>query len=132
MINQFPVKDTVAQDLNSIPPEKDVRFVNLTRETIRLGNPAVEIPPSGELAKIVFERRITERYRLPGTVIPVFEVRGRGEVMGLPNPQGGIIYIVPALLRNYLTSIGVIREDVVSPWAQGMKGGKRWASALAR
>jgi hypothetical protein len=118
--------------MNYVPPEKDVRFVNLTRETIRLGNPAVEIIPSGDLAKVVFDRKITERYRLPGTVIPVFEVRGRGEVMGLPNPQAGIIYIVPALLRNYLTSIGQIREDVVSPWAQGMKGGKRWASALAR
>ena len=116
----------------SFPPEKEVRFINLTRETIRLGNPAVDIPPSGMQAKVVFDRRMADRYRHTGTVIPVFEIRCKGEIMGLPDPKDGIIYIVPALLRNYLTTIGAKRDDVVSPWAQGMKGGKRWASALAR
>lgn len=132
MITKLPEKSDGDREGVSFPQEKEVQFINLTRETIRLGNPAVDIPPSGTLAKVVFERRIAERFRIPGTSIPVFELRCRGEVMGLPDPETGVIYIVPALLRNYLTSIGEKRDDVVSPWAQGMKGGKRWASALAR
>ena len=110
----------------------EIQFVNLTRETIRLGSPAVIIPPSGQQAKVVFDRRIADRVQLPQGTVPVFEIRTRGRVMGLPAPRPGTMYIVPAMLRNYLTNIGEKREDVVSPWAQGIKGGKRWASALAR
>jgi len=115
-----------------ITSEPDVQFVNLTRETIRLGNPAVVIPPSGKFAKVLFDRRIADRIKTARSVIPVFEIRGRGEILDLPEPRRGVVYIVPALLRNYLTSIGETRVDVVSPWAQGMKGDQRWASALAR
>lgn len=77
------------------------KFINLTPHSILLNN-GVEFPASGEVARVSVS--FTE-----------FDADGicrheYGEVVGLPDPQEGVCYIVSALVLA-----ATDRKDVVAP-----------------
>lgn len=91
-----------------------MKYVNLTDKTIRVaygdeGNlQFMEIPPSGKRA-LCEEMRSHWKTLEDGT--PVTEI-SFGDVINLPPPQPGVIYIVSGYTAQM---VGSDRDDVVAP-----------------
>ena len=85
-------------------------ITNLTPHVINVcgvdGTLLASIPPSGQVA------RCSVKSELSGEVngLPVFTSR-KGEVVGLPAPKAGTVFLVSLLVRESVTS----RVDVFSP-----------------
>ena len=47
--------------------------------------------------------------------MPVYELTYAGEVVGLPDPVPGRVYVVSMILAQALLALGIKRNDVVSP-----------------
>ena len=47
--------------------------------------------------------------------VPVYELTYTGEVVGLPDPVPGRVYVVSMILAQALLALGIKRNDVVSP-----------------
>jgi hypothetical protein len=91
----------------------NAEWVNLTPHTIRLILPdgrVVEVPPSGQLARVGEVRKKVREVE----GLPVFAVE-YGEVEGLPSPQPGTRYLVSRPVLDALRSRGVRRTDVFAP-----------------
>jgi hypothetical protein len=78
-------------------------FVNLTPHVVRL-NDGSEFAPSGTVARVATS--YTEF--VDGVATVVF-----GDLVGLPAPQEGVLYVASALVAGAAQKAG--RSDVVSP-----------------
>ncbi len=89
-----------------------MRLVNLTPHPVAIETPVgrLTVPPSGTVA------RVSETVVPDGTVVvdglevPVVR-RGLGEVVDLPAPEPGTLYLVPGLVADAARD----REDLVVP-----------------
>lgn len=92
------------------------KFMNLTPHeiVIRVGDVDCKIPPSGMVARVVeLEPEIYPVSECPvidGVVIPCIAPVQYGEVEGLPDRSGNLIYIVSAMVLAR-----VRRSDVFAP-----------------
>lgn len=115
-----------------------IRFVNLTGHDVNLGDRIV-IPSEAKTARILNERvrdgalLLDER---TGESIPIYKFDSGPQIVGLPDPEHGVVFIVSPMVRKELTTQGVDRPDVVSPYAVELRkvnGEKvQCAKALAR
>lgn len=100
--NELPILIIKCTNMFNSQKQKDMKkFINLTPHSIVLNNGA-EIPASGNVARVSvdfteFDADSICRHQY-------------GEVVGLPEPQDGVCYIVSALV---LAATG--RKDVVAP-----------------
>ena len=79
-------------------------FINLTPHTINVGTKAIS--PSGTIARVSMEtRKVGEHDGVPLT-ISIY-----GDVVGLPEPRAGVIYIVYGMVKSAVPH----RTDVGSP-----------------
>ncbi len=113
------------------------KFVNLTGHEINLGGMVI-IPGGGKPTRILNERIRDGEVLLPvtGDLIPIYKFDSIAQIVGLPKPEEGTIFIVSPMVRKELTVQGLARPDVVSPYAVEIMNvnGKRvrCAKALAR
>ena len=96
-------------------------IINLTPHVIRL-NDGREFPPSGSIARVSTKREFVGWYHegQDGTVtlddemlsdaIPIYKTVF-GDVVGLPEPQNGTIYLVSGMVASACLD----RMDVLSP-----------------
>lgn len=85
------------------------KFVNLTPHAIVVVRPSgatIGFTPSGDVARVSTQDQVV-------AVINGIEISttSYGEVVGLPEPQPGVIFLVSALVRQAMPN----RFDVVSP-----------------
>lgn len=115
-----------------------IMFINLTGHDVNLGDRIV-IPRETRPARILNERvrdgmlLLDER---TGESIPIYKFDPGSQIVGLPDPREGVFFIVSPMVRKELTTQGVDRPDVVSPYAvevRRLNGEKvQCARALAR
>lgn len=90
-----------------------MKFVNLTPHKIYIiddgGNIILSLPPSGDIA------RVTSGRELVGDLGPVPVFKTVFDVIGLPNPTPGTIFVVSPPILSALAAKGVARDDVVAP-----------------
>ena len=88
-----------------------MEFINLTPHTINLITESgkKEIPVSGKIARV--EQTTTLVREIDG--IPVVQSHW-GDILDLPDPKEGTIYIVSALVANAAKAKGRV-QDVVCP-----------------
>ena len=79
-------------------------FHNLTPHAVTVGG--VVIPPSGQIARVAVTRTPCGTHNGVPLFLPEF-----GEVVGLPAPVSGVIFVVSALVRGQVPN----RGDVASP-----------------
>ena len=86
-----------------------MKFVNLTQHDLTIvledGDDLV-LPASGEVARVTFSTQQVDE--IDG--IPVYKTVYEPEVAGLPEPEGGTIFIVSSLAAQT-----VKRKDVLAP-----------------
>jgi len=92
------------------------RLINLTPHPLNLMGDEGElvIPPSGRIARAREERELIEYLILEGRKIPVYKVR-YGEVIDLPPPEPGVIYVVSSITAQAVARTDPGRDDVVIP-----------------
>ena len=87
-------------------------IINLTPHTLNIfnadGSVRVDVPPSGEVARVTTSR--TQTGEVNG--LPLFTTTF-GEVSGLPEATEGVIYVVSGLVAAHPSVRD--REDVFSP-----------------
>jgi hypothetical protein len=89
-----------------------MNLINLTPHAITIAPAGLTIPPSGTVARC---REITESrgaIEANGTIVPLVAKRF-GEVIDLPEPAAGTLYIASALTAQAAWAAG--RWDVVCP-----------------
>ena len=88
------------------------KLVNLTPHTVTLvcGQLTVEIPPSGQVARVSATSQEVGSVEIDGFSFPVVKTVF-GEVTGLPEPAENTIYIVSTLVLSAVQG----RKDVVAP-----------------
>jgi hypothetical protein len=96
----------------------EVQFVNLTDHDIRLGD-GMLIPRAAKPARVLHGRQHDGSVLLEDSeeVIPIYRFDPSGQIVGLPEPQPGVLYIVSPIVRRELTQRGLDRPDVLSPYA---------------
>ena len=82
-----------------------MKFINLTAHTINETTTGREFPPSGIVARVKQSTEIVKRH----DDIPLYASEF-GEVVGIPEPKEGVMYIVSALTKQ-----ATDRPDVVAP-----------------
>lgn len=88
-------------------------WVNLTPHALVLHlstGTVVTLAASGDVARVA----TTPGARRPG-IIPMLDAPTYGDVVGLPDPQVGVTYVVSALVAAALRERGAHRPDVVCP-----------------
>jgi len=87
-----------------------MKFKNLTPHVLNVldeeGNPVMEIPPSGEIARVSVSYRKIEEVN----GIPIFSAH-YGEIVNLPEPEPGTYFIVSGMVKSTIPN----RLDVFSP-----------------
>lgn len=84
-----------------------MKLVNLTPHPVRLCG--LDIQPSGQVARVSTTEVVVDNIDVDGTNVPILSVEF-GEVVGLPEPEDGTIFIVSALVAQ-----AARRSDVMSP-----------------
>ena len=86
-------------------------IVNLTPHPLVLvgTNGTLEVPPSGQIARLAVTRQQLDPVIVDGVELPVSRA-SMGAVEGLPTPQDGVLLVVSALVAG-----AVSRPDVLSP-----------------
>lgn len=89
-----------------------MKIVNLTPHSLTVYGPAgvLELPASGTLARV----RSTTGVISEVNGIPVNRVEFQ-PIVGLPDPQPGIIYLVSNIILTALRALRIHRSDVVAP-----------------
>ncbi|NNV07148.1 hypothetical protein ETC03_12230 [Geobacillus sp. MMMUD3] len=91
-----------------------MKFVNLTPHVLNIvrddGSIALSVPPSGTVARVTTQQTVVCQLAGVDVVRTVF-----GDVVGLPDPQDGVVYVVSTLVLQALSASGVDRSDVVAP-----------------
>lgn len=96
-----------------------IRFVNLTGHDVNLGDRII-LPKETKPARIINERVRDGAFLLDertGESIPIYKFEPGSQIVGLPEPEDGAIFIVSPMVRKELTTQGIDRPDVVSPYA---------------
>jgi len=90
----------------------DTRIINLTPHTVTLvcGQLTVEIPPSGQVARVSATAQQVGSVEIDGFSFPVVKTVF-GDVQGLPEPQEDTVYIVSTLVLSAAQG----RNDLVAP-----------------
>lgn len=96
----------------------EIQFVNLTDHEIRLGD-GMLIPRAAKPARVLHGRQHDGSVLFEDSeeVIPIYRFEPSGQIVGLPEPQPGVLYIVSPIVRRELTQRGLDRPDVLSPYA---------------
>jgi hypothetical protein len=96
----------------------EIQFVNLTDHEIRLGD-GMLIARAAKPARVLHGRQHDGSVLLEESeeVIPIYRFEPSGQIVGLPEPQPGVLYIVSPIVRRELTQRGLDRPDVLSPYA---------------
>ena len=97
-----------------------MEFVNLTPHPITLRTADggdLTVAPSGQVARVA--QHPSETVHLPGFPLPILTAPRFGAVEGLPEPEGGVAYIVSGLVLAHTPSD---RGDVFAP-ATGPRDG---------
>jgi hypothetical protein len=91
-----------------------VRLVNLTPHpiTIVVGEQKIQVPPSGQVARVAQQYRDLGGISFEGTPIPVVATT-YGAIDGLPPEEPGVFYITSALVAQAAWAAG--RLDVLAP-----------------
>jgi hypothetical protein len=92
-----------------------MEFINLTTHEIVIydeegKNVILRIPPSGKIARVATDSKIVGRIN----GIPVRKTT-YGEIIDLPDPKPGVVYLVSTVLLMALKEKGMNRPDVLSP-----------------
>jgi len=94
-----------------------MKLVNLTPHTINVisftSGTSVALPPTGTVARCATKSRTVGTVAVVGTAkenIALFRVE-YGEVVDLPAPEEGTLFVVSALVRSAVPA----RDDVASP-----------------
>jgi hypothetical protein len=87
------------------------KIINLTPHPLTLvgDNGTLQVPPSGQLARLAVTRTALDSVTIDGVTLPVSRP-SLGEITGLPPAEEGVILIVSALVAEAAN-----RADVYSP-----------------
>jgi hypothetical protein len=90
------------------------KLVNLTTHAIKIARPegAIEIPPSGRIARARTIRKIIAFVEIDGIRVPINKTTF-AELIDLPEPEPGALYIISIVALEAALKLG--RTDVVSP-----------------
>lgn len=72
----------------------------------------VTIPPSGDVARVIYDRLPPEQVRIDGHEVSVAVAGAPREIIGLPEPEPGVVYIVAMAVA---ASAPAHRGDLMSP-----------------
>jgi len=91
------------------------KIVNLTPHTLCLASATVageliEIEPSGTIARVDTIRELVGTLDSPGGKINIYRTE-YGDVVGLPEPEDGVIYVVSGLVKSCVPD----QDDVYAP-----------------
>lgn len=88
-----------------------MKIINLTPHSLTLvgGNGALEVPPSGTVARLAVTRTALSPVVIDGVTLAV-NLPVMGDVTDLPSAVDGVILVVSALVAG-----AVNRSDVMSP-----------------
>jgi hypothetical protein len=86
-------------------------LLNLTPHplTLRGENGTLEVPPSGQIARLAVTRTACAPVTVDGVTLPITRPT-MGDIVGLPAPEPGVILVVSALVAE-----AAGRGDVMSP-----------------
>jgi len=88
-------------------------IINLTPHALNIqgeGEKFVSLPPSGEVARVSVSYNDSATIELDEVKIPV-RIPVYGEIVGLPDPVPGNLYIVSGMVKAAVPG----RDDVLSP-----------------
>lgn len=92
-------------------------FINLTSHPITDVVAGLVVPPTGQMARVTTTQKLVQHVKPPNSDKPVAIYRtDYGEIVGLPEPKEGCVYIVSAPIINALKEQGIERNDVVAPY----------------
>jgi hypothetical protein len=88
-----------------------MKILNLTPHALTLvgENGTLEVPPSGQVARLAVTRTVCAPVTIDGVTLPVSRPT-LGDIVGLPAPQQGVLLVVSALVAE-----AAGRADVMSP-----------------
>lgn len=93
-----------------------MKLVNLTAHEIVLvgadGQPALVLPPSGNLARCSTTREVVTKVAVDGHAIPVTRTT-LGELTGLPDPTEGVGYVVSLVAATAAAKAGRVADVFV-------------------
>ena len=87
--------------------KREITFVNLTSHELNETTTGIRLKPSGVVVRVHQTTEKVAEY----SGMPIYKAKF-GEVLGLPEPKEGIIYVVSAMA---LSAISESRKDVVAP-----------------
>ena len=92
-----------------------MNIVNLTPHTINIINDDknVAIPPSGQVARVSSTTKVVGAMQVAVDVVVPITITEFGDVVGLPDPTPGTIFVVSGMVAGQVS-----REDVFSPGEQ--------------
>ena len=102
-------EDEAECGLDDLPPQ----VINLTPHEVVVRPPVgadLRFPASGEVARVAMQE--TEAGQIAGLLIPTI-TRQAGEIIGLPAPKPGTIYLVSAMVLDAIRDSG--RTDIYAP-----------------
>jgi hypothetical protein len=116
MSNDFKERGTM--DITEQIYTAEIEIVNLTGHSIQLGD-GLAISQMGKPARVLNPRTHDGSMVVESTdeILPIYRFESMGQIVGLPDPRPGVIYIVSAMVRKELTHRGLARPDVFSPYA---------------
>ena len=76
------------------------------------GDEYVTIPPSGDVARVVYDRLPPEQVRIDGHEVAVAVAGAPREIVGLPDPEPGVVLIVAKAVSD---AAPAHRGDLMSP-----------------
>lgn len=88
-----------------------MKVVNLTPHPLTLvgNNGTLNVPASGQIARLAVTRQMLAPVTVDGVELPVNHP-ALGDIVGLPDPQPGVLLVVSALVAE-----AAERLDVMSP-----------------
>lgn len=92
-----------------------ITYLNLTPHPLYVkaqDGEYVIIPPSGDVARVVYDRFPPEQVRIDGYEVSVAVAGAPREIVGLPEPEEGVILIVAKAVAD---AAPAHRGDLMSP-----------------
>lgn len=92
-----------------------ITYLNLTPHPLyvkSVDGEYVTIPPSGDVARVVYDRFPPEQVRIDGHEIAVAVAGAPREIVGLPEPEEGVVLIVAKAVSD---AAPAHRGDMMSP-----------------
>lgn len=89
-------------------------YLNLTPHPLNVktaDGEYITIPPSGDVARVVYDRLPPEQVRIDGHEISISVAGAPREIIGLPEPEEGVVLIVAKAVSDAVPN----RGDLMSP-----------------